>query len=82
MPNVGFNTLFDENASSHLAIGKAYPVCLKQGENLPPEELLKSGVNDSLIHEDFMIGTKDLEITGVTASGTEIPVFRHGNFAI
>lgn len=76
-----FNTLFDENASCHLALGKAYPVCIKNGENMSKEELAASGVNDSLVHEDFMLGTKDLEIVGVTAAGDEIPVFKKGNFA-
>lgn len=76
-----FNTLFDENASCHLAIGKAYPVCIKDGENLAKEELEALGVNDSLAHVDFMIGTKDLEITGITAAGKEIPVFKNGDFA-
>jgi len=75
-----FNTLFDENASCHLAIGRAYPVCLKQGENMSQEELGKSGVNDSLIHVDFMIGTSDLEIIGISSDGQEIPVFQKGNF--
>jgi aminopeptidase len=76
-----YNTLFDENASCHLAIGKAYPVCLKNGEKLSKEELGKSEVNDSLVHEDFMIGTADLEIIGTTFDGREIPVFKQGNFA-
>lgn len=76
-----YNTLFDENASCHLAIGKAYPVCLKNGENLSQEELVKAEVNDSLVHEDFMVGTADLEITGTTFDGREIPVFANGNFA-
>ncbi|MCR1899319.1 aminopeptidase [Irregularibacter muris] len=76
-----YNTLFDENASCHLAIGKAYPVCVKNGENMTPEELEKAGVNDSLTHEDFMVGTKDLEIIGVTQEGKEIQVFKNGNFA-
>ncbi|MDQ7092411.1 aminopeptidase [Desulfosporosinus sp. PR] len=76
-----FNTLFDENASCHLAIGKAYPVCIKNSEAMSPEELAKSGVNDSLTHVDFMIGTRDLEISGETAAGEKIPVFRNGNFA-
>jgi len=75
-----FNTLFDENASCHLAIGKAYPVCIKDGENLAKEELEALGVNDSLVHVDFMIGTKDLEIIGTTAAGKEIPVFKNGDF--
>jgi len=77
-----FNTLFDENASCHLAIGKAYPICIKGGENMNKEQLAKLEVNDSLTHVDFMIGTPDLEIIGVTAEGTEIPVFTKGNFAI
>ncbi|AOT70747.1 aminopeptidase [Geosporobacter ferrireducens] len=76
-----YNTLFDENASCHLALGKAYPVCIQNAENMSKEELETLGMNDSLVHEDFMIGTKDLEITGVTASGEEIPVFKQGNFA-
>ncbi len=76
-----FNTLFDENASCHFAIGKAYPVCIKNGENMKPKELENAGVNDSLVHEDFMIGTKDLKIVGVTYSGEEVPVFKKGDFA-
>ncbi len=76
-----FNTLFDENASCHLAIGKAYPICIKDGKNMSKEELDQLGVNDSLTHVDFMIGTHDLEIIGVTSAGKEIPVFKNGNFA-
>lgn len=76
-----YNTLFDENASCHLAIGEAYPVCLKNGENMERGELDKAGVNYSIVHQDFMIGTRDLEINGITESGEEIPVFRKGNFA-
>lgn len=76
-----YNTLFDENASCHLAIGKAYPVCVRNSENLSDEELENLGVNDSMVHEDFMVGTSDLEITGVTAEGKEVPVFKNGNFA-
>lgn len=76
-----FNTLFDENASCHLAIGKAYPICIKNGENMNKEELAELGVNDSLTHVDFMIGTSDLEIIGITALGEEIKVFEKGNFA-
>lgn len=76
-----FNTLFDENASCHLAIGKAYPVCIKDGENMDPAQLSALGVNDSLTHVDFMIGTNDLEIIGTTAAGKEIAVFKNGDFA-
>lgn len=76
-----YNTLFDENASCHLAIGKAYPVCIKNSENMSGEELVQAGVNDSLVHEDFMIGTADLEITGTTVTGEKIAIFKAGNFA-
>ena len=77
-----YNTLFDENASCHLALGKAYPVCIKNGENLSNEELKGLEVNDSFVHEDFMVGTKDLQIIGITAEGIEVPVFENGNFVI
>ncbi|HBW35971.1 aminopeptidase [Desulfosporosinus sp. BICA1-9] len=76
-----FNTLFDENASCHLAIGKAYPVCLENGANLTPKELEQAGVNDSLVHVDFMIGTSDLDIIGFTVDEEEVPIFKDGNFA-
>ncbi|MCB2339319.1 aminopeptidase [Clostridium estertheticum] len=76
-----YNTLFDENASCHLALGKAYPVCIKNGENLSSEELSKLEVNDSFVHEDFMVGTEDLQIIGITADGKEVYVFEKGNFA-
>jgi aminopeptidase len=76
-----YNTLFDENASCHLAIGKAYPVCLKDGDSLSAAELEAAGVNESLVHEDFMIGTADLEIIGTTKDGQQVPVFVKGNFA-
>jgi len=76
-----YNTLFDENASCHLAIGRAYSPCLKNSENMTKEQLLAAGVNDSLVHVDFMIGTEDLEITGITAEGKKVPVFAQGNFA-
>ncbi|ERJ13119.1 aminopeptidase [Haloplasma contractile] len=76
-----YNTLYDENASCHLAIGKAYPVCIKGGENMTSEELEQHGVNESITHVDFMFGTKDLQITGVTHDGEEIVIFKDGNFA-
>lgn len=77
-----FNTLYDENASCHLAIGKAYPVCIKGGEDMSKEELEQRGVNESITHVDFMFGTKDLQITGITSSGEEKIIFKDGNFAI
>jgi aminopeptidase len=76
-----YNTLYDENASCHLAIGEAYPVCVKNGENMSEEELELAGVNTSITHVDFMFGTKDLNITGTTQDGLEIAVFKDGNFA-
>lgn len=76
-----FNTLFDENASCHVAFGEAYPSCLKGGESISEEELAERGVNKSMMHEDFMIGSADLEITGITHDGEEVAVFRNGNFA-
>ena len=77
-----YNTLFDENASCHLALGKAYPVCIKNGENLSNDELAELEVNDSFVHEDFMVGTADLKIIGITKDGKEIVVFENGNFAL
>lgn len=75
-----YNTLFDENASCHLALGKAYPICVKGGDKLAAEELVANGINDSFIHVDFMVGTEDLKITGVTGDGRKVPVFSQGNF--
>ncbi len=75
-----YNTLFDENASCHFAFGKAYP-CVKNGSSMSPEELKSAGLNDSITHVDFMIGTPDLSVTGITESGEKIPVFVNGNFA-
>lgn len=74
-----FNTLFDENAACHLALGRAYP-CLKDADKLTKEELSLLGVNDSLIHVDFMIGTEDLNITGLTYNDEEIQIFLNGNW--
>lgn len=75
-----YNTLFDENASCHLALGKAYPVCMKNSEKITSGDFSKLGINESLVHVDFMIGTSDLEILGTTSGGKEIPIFREGNF--
>lgn len=76
-----FNTLFDENASCHLAFGKAYPTTIKNGENMSEEELREKGVNDSFIHEDFMVGSSDLSIIGIDHENKETPVFKEGNWA-
>lgn len=75
-----YNTLFDENAACHLALGKAYPTCYEGASNLSDEELLALDINVSLEHEDFMIGTSDLSIVGTTFKGEEIQIFKDGNF--
>ena len=74
-----YNTLFDENASCHFAIGKAYPL-INGAEKMSDEELAALGVNFSDEHVDFMVGTSDLSITGISSDGTETPIFRDGNF--
>ena len=76
-----YNTLFDENAACHLAIGHGFTNVLKDYENYTEEECYQRGINDSVIHEDFMIGTKDLDITAVTEDGKTVPVFRGGEWA-
>ena len=76
-----FNTLYDENASCHLALGSSYPSCIKDGENMSKEELLNAKANHSLTHVDFMIGTKDTNIVGIKEDGTEITIFKDGNWA-
>lgn len=77
-----YNTLFDENASCHVALGKAYPTNVEGGATLNRAELDKVGINDSLIHVDFMIGSDELDIDGVKDDGTVEPVFRQGTWAI
>ena len=77
-----YNTLFDENARCHLAFGEAYPECLEGGGALTREERLARGLNWSINHVDFMVGTADLSIVGTTHDGRKIPVFTDGNFAI
>ncbi|API91889.1 aminopeptidase [Virgibacillus pantothenticus] len=76
-----YNTLFDENASCHIALGKAYPTNLEGGSKMNEEELDRHGVNDSLSHVDFMIGSEQLDIDGMFADGTTEPVFRNGTWA-
>ncbi|MFS1511078.1 aminopeptidase [Chengkuizengella sp. SCS-71B] len=76
-----YNTLFDENASNHLAIGSAYAFNLEGGTQMTREELDQLGANDSLVHEDFMIGSAEMNIDGETANGKREPLFRNGNWA-
>lgn len=79
---VFMNTLFDENASCHFAFGKAYPTNIKGGEHMTEEELERAGVNDSLTHVDFMVGSSDMNIMGETHDGEKVPVFKNGEWAI
>lgn len=77
-----YNTLFDENASNHLAIGSAYAFCLEGGKTMSEEELEAHGLNQSITHVDFMIGSAEMDIDGILEDGTTIPIFRNGNWAI
>ncbi|GFR38135.1 aminopeptidase [Insulibacter thermoxylanivorax] len=76
-----YNTLFDENASNHLAIGKGYAFCIEGGKSMSADELKEKGINDSLVHVDFMIGSADMDIDGILPDGSREPVFRGGNWA-
>lgn len=77
-----YNTLYDENASCHFALGKSYPTCLEGGEKLSIEELKERGMNDSLTHVDFMVGDETTEIIGVKENGDKVQIFKEGNFVI
>ncbi len=77
-----YNTLFDENASCHLALGNAYPSCIVNGLTMDEEELKRHGSNTSLIHVDFMFGTADMRVTGTTKDKKEIVIFQNGNFVL
>lgn len=76
-----YNTLFDENAACHLALGRGFTNCIKDYEKYTLEELWEKGINDSMIHEDFMIGTEDLSIVGITKEGKRVQIFKDGNWA-
>lgn len=76
-----YNTLFDENASNHLAIGSAYAFCIEGGKKMSREELAQNGLNESITHVDFMIGSDKMDIDGINEDGTTEPIFRNGNWA-
>lgn len=76
-----YNTLFDENASNHFAIGSAYAFCLKGGKEMTQDELAAHGLNRSLTHVDFMVGSAQMDIDGITVDGQVEPIFRAGNWA-
>lgn len=75
-----YNTLFDENAASHIALGQAYSTCFENAENLKPEDLAARGANESLIHVDWMIGSGEIDIDGVHADGKTEPLMRKGEW--
>lgn len=76
-----FNTLFDENASNHLAFGSAYAFSLQGGTEMTEEELITAGLNRSQTHVDFMVGSDQMDIDGIKADGTTVPIFRNGDWA-
>jgi aminopeptidase len=76
-----YNTLYDENASCHFAIGRAFPFCLNGGIEMSQQELQHHGLNESLTHVDFMMGSADMHINGILQNGEEEPVFRNGGWA-
>lgn len=75
------NTLFDENAACHIALGQAYSNCIREGDKLSPEQLAAKGANESLIHVDWMIGSNQIDVDGITATGKAEPVMRQGEWA-
>ena len=76
------NTLFDENASCHMALGRAYPMNVKDGTSLDQESLKALGYNHSMAHSDFMFGSEDLEVIGTTKDGKKVTIMKDGNFVI
>lgn len=77
-----YETLYDENASCHLALGNGFTECLSGYENMSKRQQRKEGLNQSRMHVDFMIGTEDLTVTGTTKAGKEIPIMQHGDFVL
>lgn len=76
-----YNTLFDENASCHLALGRGFNNCLEDYEQYTNEQCRELGVNNSMLHVDFMLGSADMSIVGVTAEGERVQIFKDGNWA-
>lgn len=76
-----FNTLFDENASDHMALGQAYPFSVKDGVAMTNEQRAAAGLNQSPTHVDFMMGSAAMNIDGIKPDGTIIPIFRNGDWA-
>ncbi|QQO19535.1 aminopeptidase [Bradyrhizobium diazoefficiens] len=76
-----YNTLFDENAASHIALGQCYSKCFVNGAQLTPQQIAAQGGNQSLIHIDWMIGSGETDIDGILSDGSKVPVFRKGEWA-
>lgn len=77
-----YNTLFDENAACHVALGRGFNETVPGFDQMSDEELKEKGINDSIIHVDFMVGSKELNVTGYTRDGKKIQIFKNGNWAI
>ena len=75
-----WNTLFDENAASHIALGQAYATCIRDGDTMSDAELAAKGANSSLIHVDWMIGSGTVDVDGMRANGTAEPLMRQGEW--
>ena len=82
MGRIFYNGLIDENAACHLAFGSSFPDCVKNGTEMSKEELIGRGVNFSVSHNDFMIGTDDIKVVGTTYDGKEVTIMEHGDFVI
>ena len=76
-----YNTLFDENASCHIAFGNAYRSSIQGGDDMTDEEFAAAGGNKSLVHTDFMIGSAEMDIDGLTSDGSKEPIMRQGEWA-
>jgi aminopeptidase len=76
-----YNTLFDENAACHIALGQCYAECIVDGHHLSKEQIVEKGGNQSIIHVDWMIGSAEIDIDGIKPDGTRVPVFRKGEWA-
>jgi aminopeptidase len=76
-----YNTLYDENAACHIALGQCYAKCFRDGTKLTPDEIAARGGNSSLIHVDWMIGSDKIDIDGIKQDSTRVPVFRQGEWA-
>ena len=76
-----YNTLFDENAACHLAIGRGFSDCIVNYQEKTLDECRELGINDSMVHEDFMIGCDSMNIDGICEDGSVVAIFRNGNWA-